>query len=100
MALVRFTTQSPPPSKWEIPRKRNGTYFELQGRTVLGLQLGNQHSISLLSKCSASHSRVARKMLVYRKNKSTIHLHVIPVMKCGFVFGNSQKGSGQHEKIR
>jgi hypothetical protein len=25
-------------------------------------------------------------MLVYKKNKSTIHLHVIPVMKCGCVF--------------
>jgi hypothetical protein len=24
--------------------------------------------------------------LVYKKNKSTIHLHVIPVMKCGYVF--------------
>jgi hypothetical protein len=35
---------------------------------------------------SASHSRVAPKMLVYKKNKSTIHLHVIPVMKCGCVF--------------
>jgi hypothetical protein len=27
-----------------------------------------------------------RKMLVYRKNKSAIHLHVMPVMKCGCVF--------------
>jgi hypothetical protein len=25
-------------------------------------------------------------MLVYKKNKSAIHLHVIPVMKCGCVF--------------
>jgi hypothetical protein len=25
-------------------------------------------------------------MLVYKKNKRTIHLHVIPVMKCGCVF--------------
>jgi hypothetical protein len=25
-------------------------------------------------------------MLVYKKKKSTIHLHVIPVMKCGCVF--------------
>jgi hypothetical protein len=25
-------------------------------------------------------------MLVYKKNKSTIHLHAIPVMKCGCVF--------------
>jgi hypothetical protein len=25
-------------------------------------------------------------MLVYRKNKSAIHLHVIPVMKRGYVF--------------
>jgi hypothetical protein len=25
-------------------------------------------------------------MLVYKRNKSTIHLHVIPVMKCGCVF--------------
>jgi hypothetical protein len=27
-----------------------------------------------------------RKMLVYKMNKSTIHLHVIPVIKCGCVF--------------
>jgi hypothetical protein len=25
-------------------------------------------------------------MLVYKKNKSAIHLHVIPVMKCCYVF--------------
>jgi hypothetical protein len=25
-------------------------------------------------------------MLVYKKNKSAIHLHAIPVMKCGSVF--------------
>jgi hypothetical protein len=25
-------------------------------------------------------------MLVYKKNKNAIHLHVIPVMKCGCVF--------------
>jgi hypothetical protein len=25
-------------------------------------------------------------MLVYKKNKSAIHLHVIPVLKCGCVF--------------
>jgi hypothetical protein len=25
-------------------------------------------------------------MLVYKKNKSAIHLHVIPVMNCGCVF--------------
>jgi hypothetical protein len=28
----------------------------------------------------------SRKMLVYKKNKTTIHLHVIPVMKFGCVF--------------
>jgi hypothetical protein len=28
-------------------------------------------------------------MLVYKKNKSAIHLHVIPVMKCGYVFWES-----------
>jgi hypothetical protein len=29
--------------------------------------------------------------LVYKKNKSTIHLHVIPVMKCGCVFWDFAK---------
>jgi hypothetical protein len=27
-----------------------------------------------------------QKMLVYKRDKSTIHLHVIPVLKCGCVF--------------
>jgi hypothetical protein len=30
-------------------------------------------------------------MLVYKKNKSAIHLHVIPVMKCGCVFWELSK---------
>jgi hypothetical protein len=30
-------------------------------------------------------------MLVYKKNKSAIHLHVIPVMKCGCVFWEFEK---------
>jgi hypothetical protein len=39
-------------------------------------------------------------MLLYKKRKSAIHFHVIPVMKCGCVFWESQKGSWQHENIR
>jgi hypothetical protein len=39
-------------------------------------------------------------MLVCKKNKSTIHLHVIPVMKCGFVFLEFTYRSWQHEKRR
>jgi hypothetical protein len=30
-------------------------------------------------------------MLVYEKNKSAIHLYVIPVMKCGCVIGEFAK---------
>jgi hypothetical protein len=52
---------------------------------------GDETGVTLVShvlneKYSASHSRVAPKMLVYKKNKSAIHLHLIPVMKCGCVF--------------
>jgi hypothetical protein len=35
---------------------------------------------------SASHSRVAPENVGLKKNKNAIHLHVIPVMKCGCVF--------------
>jgi hypothetical protein len=40
-------------------------------------------------------------MLVYKKNKSTIHMHVIPVMKCGCVFWAfaKRKLSTRNDKI-
>jgi hypothetical protein len=46
-------------------------------------RLTNVHKMSL---CSASHSRVAPENVGLKKNKTAIHLHVIPVMKCGCVF--------------
>jgi hypothetical protein len=41
-------------------------------------------------------------MLVYKKNKSTIHLYVIPVMKCGCVFWEfaKRKLATQKDKIK
>jgi hypothetical protein len=41
-------------------------------------------------------------MLVYKKNKSAIHLHVIPVMKCGCVFWEftKRKLATRRDKIR
>jgi hypothetical protein len=39
-----------------------------------------------------------RKMLVYEKNKSTIHLHVIPLMKCGCVLGIRKKEVGNTKR--
>jgi hypothetical protein len=43
-----------------------------------------------------------RKMFVYKKNKSTIHLHVIPIMKCGCVFWEfaKRKLAIRKDKIR
>jgi hypothetical protein len=37
-------------------------------------------------------------MLVYKNNKSTIHLHVIPVMKCGCVLGIRKKEVGNTKR--
>jgi hypothetical protein len=37
-------------------------------------------------------------MLVYKKNKSAIHLHVIPVMKCGCVLGIDKKEAGNMKR--
>jgi hypothetical protein len=41
-------------------------------------------------------------MLVYKKNKSAIHLDIIPVMKCGCVFWEfaKKKLATQKDKIR
>jgi hypothetical protein len=41
-------------------------------------------------------------MLVYKKNKSKIHLHVIPVMKCGCVFWEFAKSklATRKDKLR
>jgi hypothetical protein len=41
-------------------------------------------------------------MLVYKKKKSTIYLHVIPVMKCGYVLWEfaKRKLATQKDKIR
>jgi hypothetical protein len=38
-------------------------------------------------------------MLVYNKNKSAIHLHVIPVMKCDCVLGIRKKEVGNTKKL-
>jgi hypothetical protein len=37
-------------------------------------------------------------MLVYKKNNSATHLHVIPVMKCGCVLGIHKKEVGNTKR--
>jgi hypothetical protein len=37
-------------------------------------------------------------MFVYKKNKSAIHLDVIPVMKCGCVLGIGKKEVGNTKR--
>jgi hypothetical protein len=39
-----------------------------------------------------------RKMLLYKKNKSTIQLHVIPVMKCVCVLGIRKQEVGNTKR--
>jgi hypothetical protein len=38
-------------------------------------------------------------MLVYKRNKSSIRLHVIPVMKCGCVLGIRKKEVGNTKRL-
>jgi hypothetical protein len=51
---------------------------------------------------SASHSRVDPENVGLEKNKSAIHLHVLPVMKCGCVFWEfaKKKLATRKDKIR